>query len=218
MGLTSFGWSRPTASRRVQGRGSSGIKTSSAGVDGNVKTANSGVQGPGYGSRKMYDAGGIDNVTMARNAVQGRGYSCSKTYGAGENSNVLMPGSSSQGSGYSSSKSYGVGLHSNVVGANQPGHKFGTMSVATGKKMAIVRARLSEKLAHLGADLRHSLYCAMHPRVLRLVAKESNIAIKAVATERRRQKEAKAREVANKKRAMVRQQKAWHSQQQVYNF
>ncbi|CAK9207619.1 unnamed protein product [Sphagnum troendelagicum] len=212
MGLTSFGWSRPTASRGVQGRGSS------AGVDGNVKTANSGKQGPGYGSRKMYDAGGFDNVTMARNAVQGRGYSCSKTYGAGENSNVLMAGSSSQGSGYSSSKSYDVGLHSNVVGANQAGHKFGTMSVATGKKMAIVRARLSEKLAHLGADLRHSLYCAMHPRVLRLVAKESNIAIKAVATERRRQKEAKAREVANKKRAMVRQQKAWHSQQQVYNF
>jgi hypothetical protein len=166
----------------VQGRGFSGSKTSSAGVDGNVKTANSGVQGPGYGSRKMYGAGGIDNVTMARNAVQGRGYSGSKTYGAGENSNVLMPGSSSQGSGNSSSKAYGVGLHSNVVRANQPGHKFGTMSVATGQKMAIVRARLSEKLAHLGADLRHSLYCAMHPRVLRLVAKESNIAIKAVAT------------------------------------
>jgi hypothetical protein len=48
MGLTSFGWSRPTASRCVQGRGFSGSKTSSAGVDGNVKTANSGVQGPGW--------------------------------------------------------------------------------------------------------------------------------------------------------------------------
>ncbi len=60
--------------------------------------------------------------------------------------------------------------------------KFGTIGVATSKKMAIVGARINEKLAHLGADLRHSLFCALHPSVLRLAAKESNIAIKSVAT------------------------------------
>jgi hypothetical protein len=40
-----------------------------------------------------------------------------------------------------------------------------------------------------------------------------------VVAVRRRQEEAKAREVANKKRALVRQQRlAWHSQQRVYRF
>jgi hypothetical protein len=34
----------------------------------------------------------------------------------------------------------------------------------------------------LSADLRHNLFCVMHPRVLRLAAEESNIAIKSVAT------------------------------------
>jgi hypothetical protein len=60
--------------------------------------------------------------------------------------------------------------------------KFGTIGVATSKKMTIVGARFNEKLAHLVADLRHSLFCALHPRVIRLAAKESNIAIKSVAT------------------------------------
>jgi len=60
--------------------------------------------------------------------------------------------------------------------------KFGSIGVATGKKMAIASARINEKLAHLSADLRHNLFCVMHPRVLRLAAKESNIAIKSVAT------------------------------------
>jgi hypothetical protein len=97
--------------------------------------------------------------------------------------------------------------------------KFGTIGVATSKKMTIVGARFNEKLAHLVADLRHSLFCALHPRVIRLAAKESNIAIKSVATVRRRQEEAKAREVANKKRALVRQQRhGWHSQQRAYRF
>jgi hypothetical protein len=40
-----------------------------------------------------------------------------------------------------------------------------------------------------------------------------------VVAVRRRQEEAKAREVANKKRALVRQQRhAWHSQQRAYRF
>jgi hypothetical protein len=60
--------------------------------------------------------------------------------------------------------------------------KFGSIGVATGKKMAIASAIINEKLAHLSADLRHNLFCVMHPRVLRLVAEESNIAIKSVAT------------------------------------
>jgi hypothetical protein len=60
--------------------------------------------------------------------------------------------------------------------------KFGSISVATGKNLAIASARINEKLAHLSADLRHNLFCVMHPRVLRLAAQESNIAIKSVAT------------------------------------
>jgi len=85
--------------------------------------------------------------------------------------------------------------------------KFGTMGVTTGKKMTMISALLGEKLAHLRADLQLGLYRLahpVHPQIRRIAAQESNIAQKSVATEKRRQLEAKARALANQKRMCMR--------------
>lgn len=74
---------------------------------------------------------------------------------------------------------------------------------SSGKKMSMASAHLWEKLAHLKADISLGLYRLAHPKLPKEdheVAQESNIVQKSVATERRRQQEAKARAIAQEKK------------------
>ncbi|KAG0581722.1 hypothetical protein M758_3G000900 [Ceratodon purpureus] len=81
----------------------------------------------------------------------------------------------------------------------------------SGKKMTMASALLGEKLAHLRADLRLGLYRLSHPSLPkedREAAEESTIVQKSVATEKRRQQEAKARAIANEKKLAKRKSQA----------
>lgn len=81
----------------------------------------------------------------------------------------------------------------------------------SGKKVTMASALLGEKLAHLRADIRLGLYKLSHPALPkegREAAQESNIVQKSVATERRRQQEARARAIANEKKLAKRKAQA----------
>lgn len=138
------------------------------------------VQKPGNRSSNIIYGGDLDHERLHRGFVmtggglperRGDDHSRSKSLYAGAGSGVNYGRVSSV-----------VGVHHDRRRQPAGVPKFGSIGVATGKKMAIASARINEKLAHLSADLQHNLFCVMHPRVLRLVAEESNIAIKSVAT------------------------------------
>ncbi|KAH8935765.1 hypothetical protein BDL97_17G046700 [Sphagnum fallax] len=175
------------------------------------------VQKPGNHSSDIIYGGDVDHERLHRGSVTTGGGLPERRGDDHNRSQSLYAGA---GSGVNDGRiSSAVGVHHDH--RRQPAGsvpKFGSIGVATEKNLAIANARINEKLAHLSADLRHNLFCVMHPRVLRLAAEESNIAIKSVATERRRQEEAKAREVARKQQELVRQQQAWQSQQPAHHF
>jgi hypothetical protein len=86
-----------------------------------------------------------------------------------------------------------------------------TKSGSSGKKVAMASALVAEKMAHLRADIRLGLYKLSHPSLPKedhAAAQESNIVQKSVATERRRQQEAKARAIANEKKLAKRKAQA----------
>jgi uncharacterized protein (DUF39 family) len=87
----------------------------------------------------------------------------------------------------------------------------GSLTKSGGKKITMTSARVAERLAHLRADIRLGLYRLSHPSLAkeeREAAQESNIVQKSVATERRRQQEAKIRAIANEKKLAKRRSHA----------
>lgn len=91
-----------------------------------------------------------------------------------------------------------------------PETKFTDMRAASGRRMSVAGAKIGEKFAHLGADVRLGFYTISHPvhPLRRAAAKERAVNIKAAATERKRQKVARALDVEMRKRAMVREARA----------
>ncbi|CAM6044772.1 unnamed protein product [Sphagnum compactum] len=94
--------------------------------------------------------------------------------------------------------------------AGGPKTKFTDMRAASGRRMSVAGAKISEKLAHLRANMGLALYTVAHPihPIRRAAAKESAMNTKAAATERKNQKIARANDVAYRKRAMVRENRA----------
>jgi len=91
-----------------------------------------------------------------------------------------------------------------------PATKFTDMRAASGRRMSIAGATIGEKFAHLGADVKLGFYTISHPvhPLRRAAAKERAVNVKAAATERKRQKVARAVDVEMRKRAMVREARA----------
>ncbi len=181
---TSLGLQGQLVGRGGEGYNLSGCSQIMSGVvdvgNDNLSIGSCLVQKPGNRSSNIY-GGDVDHERLHRGFVttggglperRGDDHSRSKSLYAGAGSGVNYGRISSV-----------VGVHHDRR-CRQPAGvpKFGSIGVATGKKMAIASAIINEKLAHLSADLRHNLFCVMHPRVLRLAAEESNIAIKSVAT------------------------------------
>lgn len=88
--------------------------------------------------------------------------------------------------------------------------KLTDMSAASGRRMAVAGATISEKLAHMRANMGLGLYTVAHPihPIRRAAAKESAMNQKAAATERKHQKIAHANDIASRKRATVRENRA----------
>lgn len=91
-----------------------------------------------------------------------------------------------------------------------PAVKFADMRANTGRKFSIAGAKMSEKMTHLRANIMLKFYRLQHPThpVKRVAATESVNSMKAAATERRRQKVARATDNAARKRALVRERRA----------
>ncbi|XP_024358467.1 uncharacterized protein [Physcomitrium patens] len=91
-----------------------------------------------------------------------------------------------------------------------PAVKFTDMRANAGQKLSIAGAKMSEKMTHFRANVMLKLYRLQHPThpVKRVAAKESILNMKAAATERRRQKVARAIDVAARKRAQARERRA----------
>jgi hypothetical protein len=91
-----------------------------------------------------------------------------------------------------------------------PKTKFTDMRAASGRRMSVAGAKIGEKFAHFGADVRLGFYTISHPvhPLRRAAAKERAGNLKAAATERKRQKVARAVDVEMRKRAMVREGRA----------
>ncbi|CAK9192784.1 unnamed protein product [Sphagnum jensenii] len=94
--------------------------------------------------------------------------------------------------------------------AGGPKTKFTDMRAASGRRMSVAGAKIGEKLAHLRANMGLALYTVAHPihPIRRAAAKESAVNTKAAATERKNQKIARANDVAYRKRAVVRENRA----------
>lgn len=65
-----------------------------------------------------------------------------------------------------------------------PETKFTDMRAASGRRMSVAGAKIGEKFAHLGADVRLGFYTISHPvhPLRRAAAKERAVNIKAAAT------------------------------------
>jgi hypothetical protein len=109
------------------------------------------------------------------------------------------------------------GRHRNAGGAvaenkmvGGPQTKIVDMRAASGRRMAVAGAVISEKFQRMGADIRLGFYTISHPihPIRRAAAKERAMNIKAAATERKRQKIARASDNEMRKRAQVREGRA----------
>ncbi|KAG0554336.1 hypothetical protein M758_12G086200 [Ceratodon purpureus] len=91
-----------------------------------------------------------------------------------------------------------------------PAVRFTDMRANVGAKFSIAGAKVSEKMTYLRANVMLKLYRLQHPThpVKRVAATESIRNMKAAATERRRQKVARAVDNAARKRAQVRERRA----------
>jgi hypothetical protein len=130
------------------------------------------VQKPGNRSSNIY-GGDVDHERLHRGFVTTGGGLPERRGDDRSRSKSLYAGA---GSGVN------YGRISSVVGVHHDRRCRQPAGVPKFGSLAIASAIINEKLAHLSADLRHNLFCVMHPRVLRLAAEESNIAIKSVAT------------------------------------
>lgn len=91
-----------------------------------------------------------------------------------------------------------------------PKTRMTDMRAASGRRMSVAGAVVGEKFARFGADLRLGFYTISHPvhPLRRAAAKERNVNVKAAASERKRQKVARAVDVEMRKRAVVREKRA----------
>ncbi|KAG0563219.1 hypothetical protein M758_8G012500 [Ceratodon purpureus] len=91
-----------------------------------------------------------------------------------------------------------------------PKTKLTDMRAASTRRFSVAGATIGEKFARLGADMKLGLYTISHPihPLRRAAAKERAVNVKAAATERKRQKVARAVDVEMRKRAMVREGRA----------
>jgi hypothetical protein len=91
-----------------------------------------------------------------------------------------------------------------------PAVRFTDMRANAGQKVSVVGAKMSERMTHIRATLMLKLYRVQHPShpVKRVAASETIKEMKAAATERRRQKVARAADNAARKRAVVRERRA----------
>lgn len=91
-----------------------------------------------------------------------------------------------------------------------PMTKFTDMRAASGRRMRVFGATVSEKMAYFRADMGLGFYVIAHPLhpIRRVAAKESATNKKVAATERKKQKIARAVDVEYRKRAGVRENRA----------
>ncbi|KAH9553122.1 hypothetical protein CY35_09G102600 [Sphagnum magellanicum] len=95
-----------------------------------------------------------------------------------------------------------------IVGG--PMTKFTDIRAASGRRMRVFGATVSEKMAYFRADVGLGFYVIAHPLhpIRRVAAKESATNKKVAATERKKQKIARAVDVEYRKRAGVREGRA----------
>jgi len=136
------------------------------------------------------------------NGVGTTGYGTGTGTGAGT-------GVASRRRGWGRKRSAGGAIASNKA-LGGPEMKFTDMRAASGRRMSVAGAKIGEKFAHMGADVRLGFYTISHPvhPLRRAAAKERAVNIKAAATERKRQKVARALDVEMRKRANVREARA----------
>jgi len=151
-----------------------------------------------------------------RKTVAGRtgtayGTGAGNTYGAGTGTGM------GTGTGRVGTGRRGWGRKRGAAGAiaanktlGGPETKFTDMRAASGRRMSVAGAKIGEKFAHMGASMRLGLYTISHPvhPLRRAAAKERAVNLKAAATERRRQKVARALDVEMRKRATIREARA----------
>lgn len=92
-----------------------------------------------------------------------------------------------------------------------PAVRFTDMKANAGMRFSVAGAKMSERMTHIRANLMLKLYRLQHPShpVKRVAATETIKELKAAATERRRQKVARAADNAARKRAMARERRAY---------
>jgi hypothetical protein len=108
-----------------------------------------------------------------------------------------------------SRKNAGAAVAENKVFGG-PMIKFTDMRAASGRRMSVVGATIGEKMAHFGANMRLGFYVFVHPLhpIRRVAARESATNKKLAATERKKQKIARAIDVEYRKRAGAREGRA----------
>jgi len=92
-----------------------------------------------------------------------------------------------------------------------PAVRFTDVKANAGQRFSVAGAKMSERMTHIRANLMLKLYRFQHPAhpVKRVAATETIKEMKAAATERRRQKVARAADNAARKRAVVRERRAY---------
>jgi len=142
--------------------------------------------------------------TVAGRTGTGYGTGVNTTYGAGTGTGVA-----GRRRGWGRKRGAGGAIASNkAIGG--PATKFTDMRAASGRRMSVAGAKIGEKFAHIGADMKLGFYTISHPvhPLRRAAAKERAVNVKAAATERKRQKVARALDVEMRKRAVVRENRA----------
>eukprot|EP00246_Nothoceros_aenigmaticus_P003801 TRINITY_DN14_c0_g1_i3.p1 TRINITY_DN14_c0_g1~~TRINITY_DN14_c0_g1_i3.p1 ORF type:complete len:123 (-),score=20.97 TRINITY_DN14_c0_g1_i3:539-907(-) len=94
--------------------------------------------------------------------------------------------------------------------ASQPEVKWTDMRAASGQRMAVMKAKFGEKMAHFNASMMLAYTKVRHPvnPMKRVAAKERSKDMRQAATERRKQQIALAENTASGKRARVREKRA----------
>jgi len=119
----------------------------------------------------------------------------------------LMARTNTVAGGRRQNKNAAAGVAKNKV---NPAVKLTDMRAGMGRRMSVAGAVIGEKMTHLRANLSLGFYRIIHPvhPVRRVAAQEATKEMKAAATERKRQKVARASDVASRQRAAARERRA----------
>lgn len=137
------------------------------------------------------------------------GYGTTGTTGTGYGTTATGPGAAQRRRRWGRKRGAASTIASNKA-LGGPKTKFTDMRAASGRRMSIAGANIGEKFAHIGANMKVGFYSLMHPAhpLQRAAARERAVNVKAAATERKRQKVARAVDVEMRKRARVREARA----------